>query len=39
LQIGLPSAWISPDNSDNKDKPLAPEGTLARRWPERGLHL
>ena len=36
LQIGLPSAWITPDNSDNKDKPLAPEGTLARRWRERG---
>jgi hypothetical protein len=25
-----------PDNSDNKDKPLAPEGTLARQWKERG---
>ena len=25
-----------PDNSDNKDKPLAPEGTLARTWKERG---
>lgn len=36
FQIGLPSAWIIPDNSDNKDTPLAPEGTLARRWPERG---
>jgi hypothetical protein len=36
LQIGLPSAWISPDNSDNKDQPLAPEGTLARKWKERG---
>ncbi len=37
FQIGLPSAWISPDNSDNKDKPLAPIGTLARdNWPERG---
>ncbi len=36
FQIGLPSAWITPDNSDNKDKPLAPEGTLARRWAERG---
>ena len=32
FQIGLPSAWITPDNSDNKDKPLAPEGTLARKW-------
>ncbi len=36
FQIGLPSAWITPDNSDNKDKPLAPEGTLARKWAERG---
>jgi hypothetical protein len=36
FQIGLPSAWITPNNSDNKDKPLAPEGTLARKWPERG---
>ena len=37
FQIGLPSAWITPDNSDNKDKPLAPVGTRARdHWPERG---
>jgi hypothetical protein len=37
FQIGLPSAWITPDNSDNKDTPLAPVGTLARdNWPERG---
>ena len=36
FQIGLPSAWITPDNSDNKDKPLAPEGTLARKWTPRG---
>ena len=37
FQIGLPSAWITPNNSDNKDKPLAPKGTLARdNWPERG---
>jgi hypothetical protein len=36
FQIGLPSAWIVPDNSDNKDKPLAPEGTLARKWKDRG---
>ena len=37
FQIGLPSAWITPDNSDNRDKPLAPIGTLARdHWPERG---
>jgi len=35
-QIGLASAWITPDNSDNRDKPLAPEGTLARKWKERG---
>ena len=32
FQIGLASAWITPDNSDDKDKPLAPEGTLARKW-------
>jgi len=37
FQIGLPSAWLTPNNSDNKDKPLAPVGTLARdNWPERG---
>src|SRR5512135_1380874 len=36
FQIGLPSSWIQPDNSDNKDRPLAPEGTLARTWKERG---
>ena len=37
FQIGLAGAWITPDNSDNKDKPLAPVGTLARdNWPERG---
>jgi hypothetical protein len=36
FQIGLPGSWIQPDNSDNKDKPLAPEGTLARNWKERG---
>jgi len=36
FQIGLASAWITPDNSDNTDQPLAPEGTLARTWPERG---
>jgi hypothetical protein len=37
FQIGLPSAWITPNNSDNKDTPLAPIGTLARdNWPERG---
>ncbi len=36
FQIGLPSTWIIPDNSDNKDKPLCPEGTLARKWKPRG---
>lgn len=36
FQIGLPSAWILPDNSDDKDTPLAPQGTLARTWKERG---
>jgi len=36
FQIGLASGWILPDNRDNKDTPLAPEGTLARNWPERG---
>lgn len=36
FQIGLPSSWIQPDNSDNKDMPLAPEGTRARTWKPRG---
>ncbi|NQV32350.1 MAG: hypothetical protein HQ515_06625 [Phycisphaeraceae bacterium] len=37
FQIGLPSAWLTPNNRDNKDKPLAPIGTHARdHWPERG---
>ncbi|HPM84972.1 MAG TPA: sulfatase-like hydrolase/transferase, partial [Candidatus Anammoximicrobium sp.] len=36
FQIGLAGSWIMPDNSDNKDRPLAPEGTLARTWKERG---
>ncbi len=36
FQIGLPGTWILPDNSDNKDTPLAPEGTLARKWKPRG---
>jgi hypothetical protein len=36
FQIGLPSCWILPDNSDNKSYPLAPKGTLARQWKERG---
>jgi hypothetical protein len=35
FQIGLPGTWIMPDNSDNKDKPLAPVGTLARKWKPR----
>jgi hypothetical protein len=36
FQIGLAGSWITPDNSDDKATPLAPEGTLARTWPERG---
>jgi hypothetical protein len=37
FQIGLAGAWITPNNSDNKDKPLAPIGTHARdHWPRRG---
>ncbi|MCI4444848.1 MAG: hypothetical protein JHC32_02350, partial [Candidatus Aminicenantes bacterium] len=36
FQIGLPGTWILPDNSDNKTKPLCPEGTLARKWEPRG---
>lgn len=36
FQIGLPSTWIIPDNSDNKDQPLCPEGTLASKWKPRG---
>jgi hypothetical protein len=36
FQVGLASSWILPDNRDNTDTPLAPEGTLARRWAERG---
>ncbi len=37
FQIGLAGAWVTPNNSDNKDKPLAPVGTYARdNWPERG---
>jgi hypothetical protein len=37
FQIGLPGTWIIPDNSDNKDTPLAPVGTYARdHMPERG---
>lgn len=37
FQIGLPSTWIMPDNSDNSTEPLCPVGTVARdNWPERG---
>jgi hypothetical protein len=36
FQIGLAGSWITPDNSDNKTTALAPEGTLARTWRERG---
>jgi len=36
FQIGLPGTWILPDNSDDHDTPLAPKGTLARTWKERG---
>jgi hypothetical protein len=37
FQIGLAGTWITPDNSDNKDQPLAPVGTHARdHWSERG---
>lgn len=36
FQIGLASTWIQPDNRDNRDVPLAPEGTRARQWAERG---
>ncbi len=37
FQIGLPSAWIIPNNRDNPNTPLCPEGTYARdNWPERG---
>lgn len=36
FQIGLPGNWITPDNSDNVDTPLCPEGTIARTWEERG---
>lgn len=36
FQIGLPSAWVAPENSD-VDFPLCPEGTYARdNWDERG---
>ncbi len=37
FQIGLPSSWIIPDNSDNTTTALCPVGTVARdNWPERG---
>jgi hypothetical protein len=36
FQIGLAGCWITPENSDNRNKPLAPVGTLARNWRERG---
>ena len=36
FQIGLAATWIMPNNSDDKDRPLAPQGTLARQWRERG---
>jgi hypothetical protein len=36
FQIGLPSTWIMPDNTDNTTTPLCPEGTRARNWTERG---
>ncbi|MCU0937288.1 MAG: hypothetical protein MUF66_14820 [Gammaproteobacteria bacterium] len=37
FQVGLAGTWIIPDNSDNKDTPLAPVGTYARNhMPERG---
>ena len=37
FQIGLPSTWIVPDNTDNTTVPLCPVGTVARdNWPERG---
>lgn len=36
FQIGLPGSWITPDNSDNTNTPLCPEGTIARTWDERG---
>jgi hypothetical protein len=36
FQVGLASGWIVPDNRDDRDTPLAPVGTLARTWPERG---
>jgi hypothetical protein len=34
FQVGLPSAWIKPDNFDFT-LPLCPEGTVASHWSER----
>jgi hypothetical protein len=35
FQIGLPSTWITPNNSDNTTGALCPVGTYARdNWPE-----
>lgn len=36
FQIGLAGTWVLPDNSDDKDTALAPPGSLARNWAERG---
>ena len=37
FQVGLPSTWITPNNSDNTTEPLCPIGTVARDyWDERG---
>jgi hypothetical protein len=35
FQVGLPGAWIVPENADDTSVPLCPVGTLARGWPER----
>jgi len=32
FQIGLPSTWITPDNSENTTDPLCPIGTYARSY-------
>lgn len=34
-QVGLPSTWFIPNN-DTFKKPLCPQGTVARNWPDRG---
>jgi len=36
MQIGMPGIWITPDNSDDVDTPLAPVGTQSRTWPAWG---